>query len=406
MKSIIIKSAFALLFTAALASAKSKPFNGFTVFHLGEPAASESYTGKIPHGESAVTCLTEADNSFVFAGTRVVKGNTPWIVCYDQNKKSVPPSYVWPLSGSVKGEMAITALVTAADGYIYGSTSRQNVLDYALVKEIKASAYAGGHLFRFKPEPSNMKIEDLGVQFQGEGITALAIDSKRAVIYGITTPGLVFFSYSTADKKTNKAGDLGGLTILRNRYIGRAPTALVVDDSGFVYGYASKGKLFKYTPSTNQITTLATAVTPTEIGGQDYDAVTAFVKSQTGRIFGGTFLDGKIFEFFPAKGSIKPLGITSRTGNIRSLVEKDGIIYGFTGSEKASSTLFAFNTKTGEHKAFPEFKAYFKETTNKWVPFQMAPMIKLKNGSFMTGENSDNGHLYLYEPESIEWAEN
>lgn len=404
MKSIFTKSVISILLTTSLISARSKPFNGFTVFHLGEPSAGESFTGKIPHGESAVTCLTEADNSFVFAGTRVVKGNTPWIVCYDQSKKSVPPSYVWPLSSGVKGELAITALVTASDGYIYGSTSRQNSLDYMLVREVKETNYPGGHLFRFKPDPSNMKIEDIGVQFRGEGITALTIDSKRAVLYGITTPGLLFFSYSINDKKTNKAGDLGSLTILRDRYIGRAPTALIVDDSGFVYGYAGKGKLFKYTPATNQLTTL-TAVIPTEGSGQDYDAATAFVKSSTGSLFGGTFLDGKLFELLPAKGAIKSLGITSRTGHIRSLVEKDGIIYGFSGSEKASSTLFAYNIKTGEHKAFPEFKAYFKETTNKWTPFQLSPMIKLNNGSFMAGENSDNGHLFLYEPEPIDWAE-
>jgi hypothetical protein len=401
-----MKNIFIIIFLTIVASlfAKSKPVPGFTAFLLGEPAKEKAFTNQLPQGESAISCLVQAGNGLVFAGTRVVKGKTPWIVCYDPVKKAVPNGNFWPLSKAVPGEKSVTALVAGSDGLIYGATSDPAEMDYRDQEDFKNAGYGGGHLFYFKPDPKNLAITDMGIPFKGEGIVALAADLKRKVVYGVTSPGLVVFAMAEADKRVEKLGTLGGLEILRNLYIGKAPAALVLDDSGCLYGSAPQGKLFKYNPASKSLTMLP-VVLPTEGEGQSYDAVTAFTKTATGRIFGGTFLDGKLFEVFPKSGKIKALGITGRTGHVRGLVEKDGVLYGFSGSTQTGSRFFAFNIATGEYQSFPEFKVYFKDTSIKWIPFQLEAMIPLTDGSFMAGENEDNGHLYLYEPVKLDWIQ-
>jgi len=401
-----LKSYFSIALSVALsfssAFAKSKPVAGFTVFHIGEPKIGEPFTNKIPHGESAISALLQTDNGLVFAGTSIFKGTTPWIVCYDPVKKSVPDGYYWPLASKIIGEKSVTSLVSAVDGYIYGATSNMGNLDYRDYKEVAAEKYAGGHLLRFKADASNLAIEDLGIAFAGEGIAALVADLKQEIVYGITSPGLIFFSMNISDQKVERIGKLGGVEILRNRYIGKAPSALVVDDSGNVYGSAREGRIFKYDPKIRQLSTIAGKI-PTEGEGESYDAVTSFVKTKSGRIFGGTFIDGKLFELFPQTGKIKQLGITGRTGELRGLAEKDGLLYGLSGSKKVGTKLFVFNTANGEYKTFPGFKVYFKNTSIKVVPFQLDDIILLKDGTFIIGENSSNGHLFLYEPEKMEW---
>ena len=400
MRNIAIGILFCLVISVC---AKSKPVPGFTTFLFGQPAQGKAFTHQIPQGECATVCLAQADNGLIYAGTRVVRGATPWIIAYDPAKKSIATGNYWPLAKTVAGEKCISALVAGSDGLLYGSTTNLRTIDYADQEDVKNMAYGGGHLFSLKPDVPNPIITDLGVPFKDEGIAALVSDRKKGVVYGITSPGLVVFALTLANKKVDSLGSLGGVQVWRNLYIGKPAMALVVDDSGCLYGSAPNGKLFKYNPAVKKLSILSSSV-PTEGEGQDYDAVTAWVKTTSGRIFGGTFLDGKLFELIPKTGAIKPLGITSRTGHIRGLVERDGILYGFSGSEKTGSRLFAFNIASGEHKSFPEFKVYFKDVTTKWIPYQLASFIALKDGSLMAGEDSDNGHLLLYEPTSLEWV--
>ncbi len=382
--------------------AKSKPVAGYTVYQIGTPNAGEPFTGKIPHGESAINSITKADNGLIFAGTRIVRGNTPWILCFDPDKKSIPDGLYWPIAPTIKGERSITALVNGADGHIYGATSNHENIDYKDFKSVLNEKYGGGHLFRFVTDINKIKIEDLGVPFSGEGISVLIADAKRHTIYGITSPSLILFSLSLADLKVKKLHNFGGVDILRNRYIGKAPPALVIDDSGNVYGSSNKGQVFKYSPVAESVSFIQDKI-PTDGEGESYDVVTAFVKTKSGRIFGGTLIDGKLFELIPATGKIKPLGITGRSGNIRSIAEANSILFGFCGSKELGTRQFAFNIATGEHRIFPGFKVYFPNSSIKMVPYQLDKIININDSTFIISENSDNGHLFIYEPERMEW---
>jgi hypothetical protein len=392
-----------LFIFASTTLAKSKPVPGFTTFLFGEPALGKAFVHQIPQGECAISCIVQADNGTVFAGTRVAKGTTPWIIAYDPVKKGVPNHNFWPLSKSITGEKCITALVSGSNNLLFGSTNNLGTIDYSEAKNIKNGSYNGGHLFSIKLESQNAVVTDLGIPFKGEGIATLISDRKKQVVYGITSPGLTIFRLNISTNKVDSLGNLGGVEVWRNLYIGKPVTALILDDSGFLYGSAPQGKIFQLNPTIGKLVILNSLI-PTEGEGHSYDVVSAWVKTTNGRIFGGTFLDGKLFEFFPATGAVKAISMVSRTGHIRGLAEKEGIIYGFAGSEKLASRLFAFNINTGEQKCFPDFKVYFKETSNKWIPYQMEDIIALKDGTFMVGENSDNGHLLLFEPLPLDWV--
>jgi hypothetical protein len=394
-----------LLLFSIPAFCRSKPFPGFTAHLIGMPAETKAFTNQIPHGESAVRSMVETKSGNVFCGTRVTRGKTPWIFYFNVNHHVVRNEHLWPLDKVIQGEKCITAMVRGKDNCIYGATSNLTNLNYKDQADIKALGYKGGHLFCFHPDIEDLKIKDLGIPFQGEGIAALVSDERRGIIYGITVPSQIFFSFNIIARKAFKLGKLKNVEIWRNRYIGKSTQAMVVDETGNVCGSTAEGKIFKYSHKTHTLDILDFDL-PTEGEGGHYDCISALIRTKDNRYFGGTFLDGKLFEFFPQSGRVKALGITGRTGHLRGLAELDGILYGFSGSEKVGSRFFAYNLKTGEYKCFPDFMAYFPRDPDrfKWVPYHIREVVAVKSGVLVAGEDFSNGRIFTYEPQEMDWA--
>jgi hypothetical protein len=103
---------------------------------------------------------------------------------------------------------------------------------------------------------------------------------------------------------------------------------------------------------------------------------------------------------------VRDLGITSRTGNITGLAEKDGVLYGLTGSQSSYSQLFAYNLATAEMVKYPDVKVYFEHTNKKFIyrPCHLRGLLLLRNGTLAMGEDDSNGHFYTYEPQPVDWA--
>jgi hypothetical protein len=384
---------------------RSKPVKGFTAFLLGSPHKDSLFTNQIPHGESAVYALAETRDGNVVGGTCVKRGKTPWLFYFDVNNKIIKTEYLHPLDKVIPGEKCITSLACGKDGNIYGATSNLTRIDYQYFADIRDLNYKGGHLFTVRPERTSFTIEDLGIPFVGEGIETMIAGKKGERIYGITVPGQIFFCLDVASGKVEKLADLPDLELQYNRYIGKSTKALVTDKKGNVYGSFFGGRIFKYDVKKGRLDSLDTEL-PTERHGASYDCISALTRTRKGRIFGGTFLDGKLFEFFPKTGKIKVLGMTSRSGHISGLAEKDKILYGITGTETSESRFFAYKIKTGEYKTYPQVQIYFHNTerTLKWLPNVLKNMVLLKNGQIVTGDNEDNGHVYTYEPQKTDWA--
>jgi hypothetical protein len=354
-------AAIACLFIISSICARSKPIKGFTAFLLGTPHKDSLFTNQIPHGESAIYAIAETKDGNVVGGTCVKRGKTPWLFYFDIKNQIIKTAYLHPLAKAIQDEKCITSLVCGSGGNIYGATSNLIDMDYKYFADIKALNYKGGHLFRVKPDPADFKIEDLGIPFEGEGIETMVAGKRGDRIYGITVPGQIFFCLNVASGKAEKLADLPDLEIQYNRYIGKCTKALITDKKGNVYGSFFGGRLFKYDVKNQRLDTLDAKV-PTEHGGSSYDCISALTRTKKGRIFGGSFLDGKLFEFFPKTGKIKVLGMTGRSGNICGLAEKGKIIYGITGTESSGTRVFAYNMKTGEYKKYPTLQIYFHNT--------------------------------------------
>jgi hypothetical protein len=405
MKYLLMMTA-ALLFSQA-AFAKSKPFDGFSAYLLGQPDTAAAFTNQAPQGECAVAGLVETADGDVLCGTRVVRGKTPWLFCFGAKDRAIRNESLLPLASIIPGESCIAGLVLTADSSVIGATSFLMDMDYQHPEDIAARNYPGSHLFRARVTGGRVRVKDLGVPFKGETITAMAADRDKSVIFGITAPSQILFSVEARTGKSQELGRLPSLEVEMHRYIGKSTRAMIVDDSGNVWGSAYGGKLFKYDARTRKADTLSAGL-PTEWGaeGQAYDCITALVRAKSGRIFGGTFLDGKLFELFPKTGRVRDLGITSRTGNITGLAEKDGVLYGLTGSQSSYSQLFAYNLATAEMVKYPDVKVYFEHTNKKFMyrPCHLRGLLLLRNGTLAMGEDDSNGHFYTYEPQPVDWA--
>jgi len=290
-----------ILLVASLCFGRSKPTKGFTAFLLGEPDSGTAYTNQLPHGESAVYSMVTGPKGNVFCGTRVVSGQSAWLLRYNTKEERVANTSLFPIHAVLPGEKCITALARGKTRYIYGATSNLQDIDYKDEADVKAMGYAGGHLFRFKAKAKKIKIQNLGIPFKGEGIATLTADAKNGILYGITVPSQILFSIKEKSGKVTEIGRLDPVENWRHLYIGKSTKALIVDAQCQLWG-STKGKLFKYDPGTNKLTVLETSL-PTEGSGADYDCIATLIRTTSGRLFGGTFLDGKLFELFPESES-------------------------------------------------------------------------------------------------------
>jgi hypothetical protein len=395
----------AVFLAAQLSFARSKPMEGFSVYLVGQPEKDSAFIGCIPQGEGPVSSLCETRDGGVLGGTRVERGKSPWLFYFSLKDKIIRRESVLRLASAFPGQKCVSGLVMAADSAVYGAVTDLHDMDYAYVADVKAMNYDGGHLFKAAVNAGKISVTDLGAPIKGEGICAITASREGDLLYGVTIPSQVFFSY---DIKAGKAQELGRLPAFEEefrRYISKSTRALVADDSGNVYGSAARGKLFKYTAASKKLDTLS-AELPTEGNGAAYDCITTLLRTKSGRIFGGTFLDGKLFEFLPRTGKIKDLGLTSRTGNLTGLAEKDGILYGLSGSKSSTTKYFAYNLATGEFRKFPEVKIYYENTDKKckWSYRHLKGLVLMKNGMFATADDDQGARFYTIDPKPGEWA--
>jgi len=355
-------------------------------------------------GEGAVNCIAETPDGGVLGATRIIRGNTPWLFYFDPVKKKIEPKNTWRLSDFFKGESCVTALAAASNGKIYGATSNLVNIAHSFKKDIEEMKYKGGHLFVVECSAAKFEFKDLGTPFPGEGITTLSADYNGSKIYGITVPSQIFFKIDVSTGKIEKVGEFKALEIDQGRYIGKSSMALVSDTLGNIYGSHFGGRLFKFDAKSGLIDTINISL-PT-VDGQSYDCVSAFIRTKSGRIFGGTFLDGKLFEFIPSLKKIVDLGITSRTGNICGLAEKDNILYGLSGGKDSPKKLFAYNIATGEYYQYPSnLRVFFDGKPDyRWKPYFLKNLLLLKNGQIATAEDDSQGHFYLWEPVKVDFV--
>ena len=199
--------------------------------------------------------------------------------------------------------------------------------------------YPGGHFLCY--EIATGKFQDLAKDPKGEGILAMAMDTSRGRLYGLTWPTGRFLRY---DLESGKLRDLGPTSRLGEKGWGEQYRtlcrALVVDpDTGYVYYTTADGFIYRYMPESNRIERVKGddlkkdyfgCWDPSSPGHMGYNWRQAFWREQDRMIYAVHGNSGYLFRFDPRKERVELLErITSRPSKRCGMY--DQFSYGYLG---------------------------------------------------------------------------
>ncbi|HBE03223.1 MAG: hypothetical protein A2096_03025 [Spirochaetes bacterium GWF1_41_5] len=345
------------------------------------------------------------------------------------------------------GESRITALICLPDGKIYGATSGRRShlflfnpaesgyykesfnscpMEIRVIEDAPAicrsmaadkngiiylgtisGTYnnpAGGCIYSYNPENETHIWEEHGLprrpfllgaenvkiikiyQFANEGITALAIDHTRNILYGITCPGSNFFAYNLQTKKITLQIKLEAL---------RTSQSLLCDADGYVYGSFKEGSMFRFNPEKKNIEDINIKL-PAQKGREYLSAVNSFTVGADNLIYGGT-TDGNLFSYDKNRNFIRSIGKPAMNNGIPALCSgNDYRIYGINGTGDDIARLFCYDIKNNDCKDLGILQA--SGIPKFWVGHCFESMATGLNGEIYIGESDRISHLFIYYP--------
>ena len=162
--------------------------------------------------------------------------------------------------------------------------------------------FSGFHVFSF--DPAARRIVSLGQPFPNEGCRALALDTRRRTLYGITYPRSHFFAFGIDDRHCVDLGRIGEFNP-QAVFLDRSGNAYTTDDDGFILRCdADRGELTRlnarlpFTPWRNGFHNTLYDVVASPDGDSVYGCNWGFER----RIFRFDFVDERIMDLGPAFG--------------------------------------------------------------------------------------------------------
>jgi len=336
----------------------------------------------IPDGESGITSLTVAPNGDVYGATSGTRSHL-----FVMNPQR---GYVFPI------------------GVIAGATSVTHAVAVSEAGNVFIGVAPTGHLLEYTPqELKNIEIgkaleaSDLGVAVSGESISALTIDRKANVLYGLTAPGAHFFSYAISTKKFADLGSIAKAIVPggrfekfeRDRIVSKV---LVVDEHGNVFASGDDGYFFEFVAKTQTLEKLAIHV-PAVPGREPYTCVDAFLLDPSGVIYGGTS-DGYLFQLDPEKLTVKNLGKPLSEYRIAGLAHaRDGKLYGTGGDGTEMARMFSYDPATAGYDVLG-FVDVNRRPYYTWQAYVIGDIVSDDRGTVYIGEDERISKLYLYFP--------
>jgi hypothetical protein len=388
-----------VLFTAALAFGQRSPSYDASVVRqiridlrdLGYPPLDV-----IPADESAIRSLAVAPDGVLYGAT---SGTRSHLFRLDPAH-----GYVEPLGwlAGVKTVHHSVAISRSGDVYIGGSDSVDNGGQ-------TYPNHAGGHLLRYTPgkrahlrpdaQAAECPVTDLGGVAEGDGIYSLVIDRERDVLYGLTYPTGLFFSYDIAQSKLRVFGKVAehpapGEKFENEKALGRA---LVTDRQGNVFASGEGGVLFRFDCKQQTLSPLAVRI-PTVPGREVYSRVDAWTPGEQGLLYGGSS-DGYLFRLDPETLTVENLGKPLNQYRIRGLVPgANGKLYGVGGDDDEMARLVSYDPRRGVYEMLGmidvNHRPYYA-----WQAYVIDAMAVGLDGTVYLGQNERKSKLFVYYPE-------
>jgi len=349
---------------------------------------------RLPIYQNAITSLAVCEDDII-GGTSATLGKNPYIFTASLEQRKVIKTY--DLEAYIAGQQQIPT------GFCQGSNDRLFAGTIPNFDQDNA-----GHILQVQRMGNgHLQIKNMGSPIEGEGILALVINEEKTMLFGITYPSGYFFTYDISSGSTEKydaiAPTASDLTTYENfalnpdRYLCRA---LVVDDTGLVYGSAPINRIFTFNPTTRHFEFIEQTL-PEVWGRKSMSTVESWTKDENGLIYGGNAGDGILFQLDPKLQTIKNLGKPIMMNRMQGLTHgADHKIYGIAGGYPGYSHLFSYDQTSGfKDLGNPEFvmKAPGIEQGILWRGFQLQTIASSENGKYIVmGEKESLSQLLVF----------
>ena len=384
---------------------------------LGYPAANA-----IPADNTPIASLLAHSNGMVYGAT---SGKQSYLFVY-----SYLTNKVFPL-GQIPGSSGVhNSLVEGKDGVIFIGTGMNELnllnltkdvshgrrqIEYQLWEDIKNKYknFEGGRLYMYNPQegdshvylPENIaKVADLGIAIPGNSIYALAINSAKDKIYGITYPDANLFEY---DIKSKSFKDHGPLLKIKS-YAGperswrSIPRSLLCMPDGRVFSSGDSGLLCWFDPVTKKIHQTNMRIPGEYWITQKYDGfpvVEQLVPGPDGIIYGSTS-DGFIFKADINAGKLRVIGKPMVERRVRAMtLGHDSKLYMICGEKDNVCRMFSYDLSE-KNEGFSDYGVLGVDRSPYYakIGYQFDAMCTAGDGTIFIGESDRRAKLFFYIP--------
>ncbi len=384
-----------LFFACALTTYSQYSFYVPKVSFAIEVSLDNTSMKRLPMYRNSISSLAIAGDNII-GGTTANEGLTPFLFTASISKRDM--TEILDLEKVVPGQRAIaTNFSRGKNNVLYAGTLANN--------------NKSGHIIEVKVDAAGkISAKDLGTPVDGEGIFALNSAANGTMLYGISHPTGIFFSYNIATGAVKKFDDvvpapkdlstISEYVLKPEDYLAKA---LVETSQGQIIGSFPINKLFAFTPSTQKFEVYKDSL-PEVWGRKTLGQVESWAKSKSGKIYGGNAGDGQLFELDPIAKKMKNLGKPVMMPRLRGLAfGNDGRLYGIAGAHPGTVHLFSYSDKTGfvDH-GNPQFimKSPGIEQGIEWRGFQLGTIVASEDGKYIVmGEDEALSQLLIFAPQ-------
>jgi hypothetical protein len=384
-----------LFFTCALNAFSQYSFYVPKVSFAIEVSLENTSMKRLPMYRNSISSLIVSGDNII-AGTTAKEGLSPFLFTASLSKRDMVE--ILDLEKVIPGQRAV------ATNFSRGKNN-------ALYAGTLANKNQSGHIIEVKVDGAGkISAKDLATPIEGEGIFALTAAANGTMLYGISYPTGIFFSYNVATGAVKKFKDvvptpknlstISEYVLKPDDYLAKA---LVETSQGQIIGSFPINQLFAFTPSTQKFDIYKDSL-PEVWGRKTLGQVESWAKSRSGKIYGGNAGDGQLFELDPVAKKMKNLGKPVMMPRLRGLAfGNDGRLYGIAGATPGTVHLFSYSEKNGfvDH-GNPQFimKSPGIEQGIEWRGFQLGTIAASEDGKYIVmGEDEALSQLLIFAPE-------
>ncbi|MBO5668334.1 MAG: hypothetical protein J6S43_04335 [Lentisphaeria bacterium] len=372
-----------------------------TAGHLEVRAlGAKEFTKAIEPDESGITALVKHPSGHIYGGTG---GKAAHLFFYNPAPDAdaaadigIIPGAVEVVSLAVLPDDSLIGAANKEDGksllFIYKSCEvllREKCFDGMGVREI-FDLPAEDQLFFSTIDPchSSGTIEVLDSPVNGK-ICDLICAPDGGSVYILAAGSGEIISYTLAGGAVKKIGTLDPN--------GNFSPRLTLDGQGRLYGAGLYGRIFRYTPETEEFRALNVNASSVK-GWELYNQVTAWCSDKSGTVLYGGNNAGQIFRFDTVAEKIITLGKPCVQTRITGMSRSGKKIYAVIGETDDCAHLASYDDETRE---LLDLGCLLARSERPWNGYRFEAMTTGRNGELFLGEYDRISQLFIFYP-SIE----